>query len=416
MGKKRCKIKSKRVTNYLYNRIGVEERTVLDNKIKSFLTHPPFVGSERTRIATRGDLETADPRRDAYKVGPASHKDPICYCTMAELIELSIQRPRLLSRTVNELARVRDCLYRLSMNRDYIPYAMDTRGWRAAAKTELIAAYNHFKGDLWLNESDPYVYRHWSFGVRIGPVTLRGLRLGSFIVGLQGDSALDRRHNPLTAYPVKPLWAAANYDVRERSICHPHVKDYMVCLGEVNDATINHLAAGRYMSAMYLTELIMRSCHTTGAFRELAKWHTGYEKTICSGCRRLYITTLMKKCIGEDCLAYFCDSCTSGRDCPDCGCVRCDNHVRHCISCDKVVCTYCGRLEVHHSTPLFLCPSCWRVLWRMESGKYSDLRGKSKDEIEKAVISLRSEVRRSRSSRKKPPLVRPYVSVLGELT
>jgi hypothetical protein len=334
-----------------YDKLTKKDREALDKKIEGFIDTPfisgsrPYISGLRRHIENLTQLVTGDIQEQIKEGIGGPDQDA---------------NPRRLIKSADALYKAWDSAKRAYESRSYITQITRPERRREYAKQECIGLYNYYKKNVWFNEAGPYG-NEWIVAVKMGPVNLRNLRFGNFIVGLA-------RLYPgeIRAVPTKPLWAAPTEKVLAGSLCHPHVRDNILCLGEVGNQVFDFLHSGRVMDAMSLVEPVIMTYSANGAYKPLGKWKEGYRTEKCSLCKDTARSAEMKGCVKPGCKGRVCGNCWDHRSCRNCGRVACSKHVAHCTLCGVECCLSCndsaqGAVKKRGEN-LPICSDCWENL------------------------------------------------------
>jgi len=383
-----------------YDKLGAEERTMLDKKV---------TGNKAALRRTRESVRLLKPDTNLCEI---FHAPPSLRSTgkgtLAELIEKAIGSEKV-DPSPQGLMLMKDIFYKLYddagklyNDRQYLTLITSPKRRRSYSTAESLALYNQYHGEVWLDEEDTYVKKGWRVAVKMGPVTLRNLKFGSFIVGLPISTSNGYTKGAyVKAYPIKALWAASNNAVEERSLCHPHIKDYVLCLGEVHNQVMENFAGGRVMDAFSLIELVVMSYSAEGAYKRLSKWEEGHKRAKCTNCKEMVREDALLRCSGKNCDVRVCRQCSDGQSCHHCGRIFCDKHRPSCLLCGENACNTCecrrrGRTKAGDR---IVCGTCWAKLKNSlrEHIAYGDVDtlivlGYIRDEWAKSIVSLQAKV------------------------
>jgi hypothetical protein len=353
-----------------YDKLTKKDREALDKKIEGFIDTPfisgsrPLISGLRRHIETLTQLVTGDIQEQIKEGIGGPDQDA---------------NPRRLIKSADALYKAWDSAKRAYESRSYITQITRPERRREYAKQECIGLYNYYKKNVWFNEAGPYG-NEWIVAVKMGPVNLRNLRFGNFIVGLA-------RLYPgeIRAVPTKPLWAAPSEKVRAGSLCHPHVRDGVLCLGEVGNQVFDFLWSGRVMDAMSLVEPVIMTYTANGAYKPIGRWNEGPKTEKCALCKDTARSAEMKSCHLPSCKGRVCVRCWEERSCNSCARVACSKHLTHCTLCGVECCFYCNESAPGGAKHGFgggeglpICSNCWEQLpigGRRELSRARDLNG-----------------------------------------
>lgn len=356
----------------LYARLSHENRDMLDKKFMAFIRQNLFVSSKLKQGEVATILQLLGGEQHLRNIVPASAG--LEKGTIEEIINAATGKGargpnfKVLTQLDRLFAHLHQRAQNLYTNRHYITLVSGKKQRYDYSKKELIGLYNRYKGELWLNEKDPYIKESWRLAVKIGPVTLRSRRFGYFIVGLHQELQCDINYEEVyvSAYPIKPVWATHTRDVAEYSLCHPHIRNYRLCLGEVNNQVWENFAEGRYGDAFSLFEPIMKSYNAEGAYKSLATWRKGFHQYRCAECGVVGHIKGFIKCWAKNCTARVCRKCHDrgyGKVvCKFCNYYSCKKHKVTCLLCGGRACPRCDRRAQMGRSHCNVCYECWAGL------------------------------------------------------
>ena len=353
-----------------YDQLSEVKKTLIDEKIENFLQSPPFVDNIATIKRVKTSLSLVN---GVIKGTPVftTKNFPNLTCwenkPLTELIEIAFgvgkdnSNPQLMRGLKSYFESVTNSLNYLAAVNGYITLQTNPVARLKRSKAECIGLLNHFKGRLYLNEVDSKG-NQWRIAVKMGPVTFRSRRFGTFMVGLQVPLAASTEDAVISVIPDNPLWAAATEAVAEKSLCHPHVKNNVLCLGDVHTRVWNHFINGRYMDAMILIELLIMNYSTDGAYKHLSQWKKGYPTRQCYKCKKVMVIRHLLQC--NECHIFACRDCGKENQCDMCKDYQCEMHIHTCMLCGSRTCLYCfqRRQGDRYHKPRLVCPTCWGTL------------------------------------------------------
>lgn len=148
----------------------------------------------------------------------------------------------------------------------------------------------------------------------------------------------------LRVVPLEPNPAGENEDV-----CHPHVRDNALCLGDASLPLERAFQAGRLFDAFLILRQVLQTYNPQSAYVRLADWNGGS----CELCDASMSEDEGGHC--ERCQTVLCEECL--RFCIRCGDGLCPDCRKTCLSCHEPVCSRCRPVVTGPQSQL--CQYCY---------------------------------------------------------
>ncbi len=209
------------------------------------------------------------------------------------------------------------------------------------------------------------------------PITLEGIKLGPFRIGLDLDH-LDA-DVPYSIEALEPNPAASNDETT-----HPHVHGSRLCAGEGRAAINAALADGRLLDFFVLVDRVLHNYSRGAGYVELSDWFgtpchdcdctVGEDEGVsCYGCEERLCGDCYVVCGG--CSESFCTGCIDR--CGRCEEYACSGCLARCERCRREVCESCREGE--------LCETCREELLEEEEEEEEDAEEESTSSTDDAT-------------------------------